>query len=128
MLMVMPKVFYLRNADDDTQGVILEAFEVGTESYQFDLDVNLAACLRGEKCANAILASMEVDLSMSIRTSLGISFSHEIFIFPREFSLFSLGKTEIPWKNGVPKLVLRGLATPYLMWDRLRHIYDIHHS
>jgi hypothetical protein len=32
--------------------------------------------------------------------------SHGIFIFPREISLFSLGKMKIPWEISVPKLAL----------------------
>jgi hypothetical protein len=42
------------------------------------------------------------------RASLGTTFSQGISIFPREISLFSLGKIEIPWKNGVPKLAFIG--------------------
>jgi hypothetical protein len=37
---------------------------------------------------------------------LGTSFSQGYFIFPREISSFSLGKLEIPWKNGDAKLAL----------------------
>jgi hypothetical protein len=36
--------------------------------------------------------------------SLATSFSQGIYIFPMEISSFSLGKMEIPWKNGVAKL------------------------
>jgi hypothetical protein len=42
-----------------------------------------------------------------IRASLGTTFSQGIFTFPREISSFSLGKIEIPWENGVPKLALK---------------------
>jgi hypothetical protein len=42
-----------------------------------------------------------------IRASLGTLISHGIFIFPREISLFSLGKMKIPWEISVPKLALR---------------------
>jgi hypothetical protein len=39
-----------------------------------------------------------------LRASLGTPFSQGIFIFPREISLFFIGKMKIPWENGVPKL------------------------
>jgi hypothetical protein len=42
-----------------------------------------------------------------LRPSLETTFSHRVFIFPREISSFSLGKIEIPWKNVVPKLALK---------------------
>jgi hypothetical protein len=43
-----------------------------------------------------------------LRASLGTSFFQRIFIFPREISLFFLGKIRTPWKNGISKLVLKG--------------------
>jgi hypothetical protein len=46
-------------------------------------------------------------VEIPLRASLGTPFSHVIFIFPREISSFFLGKIGIPWKNGVPKLVLK---------------------
>jgi hypothetical protein len=42
------------------------------------------------------------------RASLGTPFPQGILIFLREISSFSLEKIEIPWKNRVPKLALRG--------------------
>jgi hypothetical protein len=41
------------------------------------------------------------------RASLATIFLQGISIFPREISLFSLGKIEIPWKNKVVKLALK---------------------
>jgi hypothetical protein len=38
----------------------------------------------------------------TFRASLGTPFSQEIFIFPRENKLISLGKMELPWKIGFP--------------------------
>jgi hypothetical protein len=46
--------------------------------------------------------------NLHLRASLATLISHRIFIFPKEINSFSLGKIEIPWKNIVPKLVLRG--------------------
>jgi hypothetical protein len=46
---------------------------------------------------------------VSLRASLKTPFSQAIPIFPREISLFFLGKIGIPWKNGVPKLGLNSL-------------------
>jgi hypothetical protein len=43
----------------------------------------------------------------TLRASLGTIFSQGIFTFPREISLFSLGKIEITWENGVLKLALK---------------------
>jgi hypothetical protein len=40
---------------------------------------------------------------------LGALISHEIFIFPREISSFSLGKIKISWEISVPKLALKEL-------------------
>lgn len=46
MLMMMPKLFYLRNADNDTQGVILEASEVGTGAISLiSMSTWLRACV-----------------------------------------------------------------------------------
>jgi hypothetical protein len=51
----------------------------------------------------------------SIRASLGTTFSQGIFTFPREISLFSLGKIEILWENGVSKLaLLYAIAVAYV--------------
>jgi hypothetical protein len=44
----------------------------------------------------------------TLRASLGTLISHEIFIFPRENELISLGTMKIPWEISVPKLALRG--------------------
>jgi hypothetical protein len=44
----------------------------------------------------------------SIRASLGTSISQGFSIFPWENELIFLGKIEIPWGIGVPKLALRG--------------------
>jgi hypothetical protein len=44
----------------------------------------------------------------SFRASFGTTFSHGISIFPWENKLISLDKMEIPWKNVVPKLALKG--------------------
>jgi hypothetical protein len=41
-----------------------------------------------------------------LKASLETTFFHGIFVFPREISLFSLGKIEIPWENRVSKLAL----------------------
>jgi hypothetical protein len=50
---------------------------------------------------------MYSDYSFSL--SLGTPFFQGIPIFSREISLFSLGKIEISWENGVPKLALTGI-------------------
>jgi hypothetical protein len=42
----------------------------------------------------------------TIRASLGTSIFQGISIFPWENELISLGKIEIPWEIGVPKLAL----------------------
>ncbi|CAD6250315.1 unnamed protein product [Miscanthus lutarioriparius] len=64
---------YPPDADDDAKSALLEAFEAKMESYQSDLDV-YETWLREEKSAKAILlASMEVDLSLSLR---GLATSH----------------------------------------------------
>jgi len=88
---VLPVLFlptpptYLPDADDDAKSALLEAFEGQMESYQSDLGA-YETLPREEKAAKAILhASMEVDLSQSLRC----------------------------------------LATSHLMWDHLRHSYEI---
>jgi hypothetical protein len=48
-----------------------------------------------------------------LRASLGTQIFQEIFIFPREISLFSLRKIEIYWENGVPKLALKHFCFIY---------------
>ncbi|CAD6218794.1 unnamed protein product [Miscanthus lutarioriparius] len=64
---------YPPDADDDAKNALLEAFETEMESYQSDLGV-YETWLREEKSAKAILlASMEVDLSLSLR---GLATSH----------------------------------------------------
>jgi len=64
---------YPPDADDDAKNALLEAFEAEMESYQSDLGV-YETWLREEKSAKAILlASMEVDLSLSLR---GLATSH----------------------------------------------------
>ncbi|CAD6255028.1 unnamed protein product [Miscanthus lutarioriparius] len=58
---------------DDDKSALPEAFEVDMESYQSDLGI-YETWLREEKSAKAILfASMEVDLSLSLR---GLATSH----------------------------------------------------
>jgi hypothetical protein len=42
-----------------------------------------------------------------LRASLGTSISQGFSIFPWENELISLGKIEIPWRIGVPKLALK---------------------
>lgn len=51
-----------------------------------------------------------------LRASLETSFFQGIFIFSSEISLFSLGKIEIPLKNGVPKLALIVLLQPIVTY------------
>ncbi|CAD6267582.1 unnamed protein product [Miscanthus lutarioriparius] len=76
---------YPPDADDDAKSALLDAFEAQMESYWSDLSL-YETWLCKEKSAKAILlASMEIDLSRS----------------------------------------LRGLATSHLMWDHLRHSYEI---
>jgi hypothetical protein len=48
-----------------------------------------------------------------VRASLGTPFSKGIQIFPRENELISLGKMEISWENGVPKLALSNYFFPH---------------
>jgi hypothetical protein len=50
---------------------------------------------------------LESEFIVTLRASLGTSFSHEIFIFLREISSFSLWKIGISWENVVPKLALK---------------------
>jgi hypothetical protein len=64
---------YAPDADDAVKKPLLEAFEAQMEAYQLALDIH-ATWLREEACAKAILlASMEVDISLSLR---GLSTSH----------------------------------------------------
>ena len=64
---------YAPDAPDEVKKPLLDAFEAALEVYQSDRD-NQAVWLREEACAKAILfASMEVDISMSLR---GLSTSH----------------------------------------------------
>jgi hypothetical protein len=64
---------YAPDADDAVKKPLLEAFECQMEAYQSALDIQ-ATWLREEACAKAILlASMEVDISLSLR---GLSTSH----------------------------------------------------
>ncbi|CAD6218291.1 unnamed protein product [Miscanthus lutarioriparius] len=64
---------YPPHADDDAKSALLEAFEAKMESYQSDLGV-YETWLREEKSAKAILlASMEVNLLLSLR---GLATSH----------------------------------------------------
>jgi hypothetical protein len=53
----------------------------------------------------AKLGRVDPMLMHPLRPSLETTFSHGIFIFPREISLFSLEKIEIPWKNVISKLI-----------------------
>jgi hypothetical protein len=46
-------------------------------------------------------------INNSFSASLGTLISHEIFIFPRENELISLGKIKISWEISAPKLALR---------------------
>jgi hypothetical protein len=50
----------------------------------------------------------DIVLLCLLRASLGTPFFQEISIFLWENELFSLGKMEIPWNNGVSKLALKG--------------------
>jgi hypothetical protein len=52
------------------------------------------------------LCPQQFPLQFPLRTSLGTPIFQDIFIFPREISLFSHGKIEIPCKIVVPKLTL----------------------
>jgi hypothetical protein len=64
---------YAPDAPDTVKQPLLEAFEAQMETYQSELDMQ-ATWLREEACAKAILlASMEVDISLSLR---GLSTSH----------------------------------------------------
>jgi len=64
---------YAPDTTDVVKKPLLEAFEAEMETYQSDLDIQ-ATWLREEACAKAILlASMEVDISLSLR---GLSTSH----------------------------------------------------
>jgi hypothetical protein len=64
------------DADDAVKKPLLEAFENQMEAYQSALDIQ-ATWLREEACAKAILlASMEVDISLSHR---GLSTSHSMW-------------------------------------------------
>jgi hypothetical protein len=52
------------------------------------------------------MAMNRVPQMTTIRASLGTSIFQGISIFPWENELIFLGKIEIPWEIGVPKLAL----------------------
>jgi hypothetical protein len=56
----------------------------------------------------------------SLRASLGTQFSQGISIFPRDISLFSLGKIVIRWENGVPKLALNIYFSRLYVTDNIK--------
>jgi hypothetical protein len=79
----------------------------GSESY-FDPMFNILVLLHLH-CQSLKTRPFEIRTkNQHLRASLETTFFQGIFIFPREISLFSHGKIEIPWENEVPKLALNG--------------------
>jgi hypothetical protein len=60
---------------------------------------------------------------LTLRVSLGTSILQGISILPWENELIFLGKIEIPWKIGVPKLALNFYVDIQIDEDKLIHTY-----
>lgn len=113
MLMMMPKLFYLRNADNDTQGVILEASEVGTGAISL---ISMSTWLRACVGRNVLMPSLPAWRSIS-PCPLGLVWESHFLMrfsfFQGNLVYFPLGKQKFLGKMEFPNQSLGAIFSSH---------------